>query len=60
MKISSKIPIESLTDPSAIYNEILVDFKYSIPNFLKIDLGMRLTLVHRSHKIFLNLILPKE
>jgi hypothetical protein len=60
MGMPSKIQMGSLTDPSAICNEILVGFKSPIPNLSKTDLGIRLTLAHRSHNVFLNLIFSKE
>jgi hypothetical protein len=60
MIMSSRMPIGSLTDPSANFNEILVDFRFSIPNISKTDLDMRLTLALRSHKAFSNLISPKK
>jgi hypothetical protein len=60
MGMSSRMPIRSLTDPSANCNEILVGYRFSIPNVSKIDLDMRLTLAPRSHKTFSNLISPKE
>jgi hypothetical protein len=60
MGMPSRISMGSLTDPSAICNEILVCFKSLISNLSKTDLGIRLTLAPRSHNVFLNLIFPKE